>query len=302
MAPSPSLTPESVGLNSAAITGTRTAVLTISEFSQANLSLVPEVTGMPSWYATVQAAIDAAQTQSKTWLNTICPSVTFGLPIEINAFSKTFATESANILSVLKDVGGGKPTKAQRDSVTASLSKLQSQAKGFAVKAAGVQQQLQAYNAALLSDVEALGAQVGTLEGHLADGSQYVQTLQKIYSEKFVDVNSHLSPCNVIVLLDMNISVKVSMSGAPMQAIAIVMAQTLVSRISDNVKATQPALQVVLDSWGTLEAKLAAVISDLNSASTDFASFLAAFDLAAAQTQWTDLGDFVAQFIPGGSS
>ncbi len=181
------------------------------------------------------------------------------------------------------------------------MKSLEQDVAGYATKATATRGQLEDFNTKLLADVNALGSAVGTLEQHLADGSQYVQKLKQVYSESFVDVESHLSPCNVIVLLDMDISVKVSMTGAPLQAVAIVIAQTLVERVNQNVKQTQPALQVVLDSWGTLQSKLAAVLNDLDGATDDFASILAEFDLNAAETQWSELGNFVAQFVPGES-
>ncbi len=301
MATNTSLDPASVGLTKDAITGTRTAVQTISEFAQASVSLVPEITGMPSWYTPIQTAISNAQKQSTNWLETLCPSVTFGVPIEIHTFSKSFATQISKIDTILSEIGSGAPNSEQKAAVLDALKSLEQDVAGYATKATATRGQLEDFNTKLLADVNALGSAVGTLEQHLADGSQYVQKLKQVYSESFVDVESHLSPCNVIVLLDMDISVKVSMTGAPLQAVAIVIAQTLVERVNQNVKQTQPALQVVLDSWGTLQSKLAAVLNDLDGATDDFASILAEFDLNAAETQWSELGNFVAQFVPGES-
>ncbi|MGJ8618349.1 MAG: hypothetical protein ACSHWS_16020 [Sulfitobacter sp.] len=293
-----SVDPASVGLTSANIDTSRTAVEAVSDYAQASISLVPKLDDMPIWYAPIQTAVSAAQSQSKTWLDTICPAVTTGLPVEIIRFNKTFETESAKILKVLDDAGAGAPTAAQKQAVSDALKCILADTQKFADQAANVRAQIATYTKQLMADVDALGGAISTLEEHLTDGRQYVQKLKQIYASNFINIENRISPCNVIVMLDMNISIKVTETSAPTQAIAIVMAQTLVGAVDHNVKQTMPPLQVVMDSWGTLQAKINAILSDLDSVSTDFAGFLKQFDFQAAQEQWGELSDYATELVP----
>lgn len=297
MTRSTSFDPCSAGLNVSSIGASRSAVQAVSEYAQGSITLVPALDDMPAWYAPVQAAITTSQAHSKTWLHTLCPAVTLGLPADIVGFSKTFKAESTKILTVLNKVGSGASTPAQKQAVANALTAILADTQKFADKAASVKAQIAAYTEHLVADVDALGEATATLEQHLTDGNQYVQKLKQVYSENFVTVEGNLSPCNVIVMVDMDISVKVTMTGAPMQAVAIVIAQTLVGAVDQNVKQAMPAVQVVMDSWGTLQAKIAAVLTDLDGVSTDIAGFLKQFDLQAAQDQWDALGIYANELL-----
>lgn len=293
-----SLDPASIGLTSKNIDASRTAAQAVSDYAQASITLVPKLDDMPSWYAPIQTAVTTAQTQSQTWLDSLCPAVSFGVPKEIVSFSNTFESQSAKILNVLNKAGTGTPTPAEKKAVSDALTAILADTQKFAASAAAVKKQIAAYTTNLVADVNALGTAISTLEEHLTDGNQYVQKLKQIYSANFVDVENRLTPCNVIVMLDMNISVKVTMTGAPAQAIAIVIAQTLVGAVDHNVKQAMVPLQVVMDSWGTLQAKIEAVINDLDAVSTDLEGFLKQFDLKAAQKQWRELSDYAAGLVP----
>jgi hypothetical protein len=119
-----------------------------------------------------------------------------------------------------------------------------------------------------------------------------------VLSENFIDVQSKLSPCEVIVTMNLNIQVSVDEVGAPQPAIAAVIAQSLVTGLSDNVENAMDPLQIVMDSWGTLQAKIDAVIADLKSVSSDYVAILRQFDLETAQTQWDQLSQYAAGLLP----
>lgn len=292
------LNPGTVGLTTQSVNHSRNAVQTVSQFAQASITLVPQLNGMPSWFAPIQNVIDTAQGHSQNWLQSICPAVSLGLPQAIVDYNQEFQTGSQKILDTLDEIGSSQPTGDQKSAISTALNSLLDAAQKQATAAATTKTDLSQYMTGLVQDVNALGDAIGTLEASLANGSQYVQTLKNTIGENFVDVESKLSPCNVIVMMNMNIEVSVSMTGAPQPAIAAVLAQSLIGMLDSNVKNTMDSLQVVLDSWGTLQAKINAVISDLQSVGNDYASFLQQFDLATAQTQWDQLSSYAESLLP----
>jgi hypothetical protein len=291
--------PGDSGLTTASVEGSRSAVEVVSENAQASISLVPKLDEMPSWFAPIQGAIDTAQGQSKNWLKKICPAVSIGLPQAIVNYSSEFQRGSARILNTLEAIGSGTPTSAQKSAIEDALTQLLGAAQKQAGQAASVTSDLTAYVTRLVQDVNALGNAIGTLEAKLADGNQYVQQVKQAIGESFIDVESQLSPCEVIVTINVDIQVSVDTTGAPQPAIAVVIAQALVAAVDDNVKNAMEPLQIVLDSWGTLQSKIAAVIADLKSVQDGYVSFLQQFDLESAQTQWSQLSGYAAGLLPG---
>jgi len=291
--------PGDSGLTEASVAGSRSAAEAVSENAQASISLVPKLDEMPSWFAPIQGAIDTAQGKSKTWLKKICPAVSIGLPQAIVNYNSDFKLGSARILNTLKAIGDGTPTSAQKSTIEDALTQLLGAAQKQAGQAASVSSDLTACMTGLVQDVNALGNAIGTLEAKLADGNQYVQQVKQAIGESFIDVESKLSPCEVIVTINVDIQVSVDMTGAPQPAIAVVIAQTLVAALDGNVKNAMDPLQIVLNSWGTLQSKIAAVIADLKSVQDDYVGFLGQFDLESAQAQWSQLSEYAAGLLPG---
>lgn len=292
------LSPSTSGLTLASVDASRSAMTTVSALAQASITAVPKLTGMPSWYAPIQASVDTAQKHSRTWLETICPAVSGGVPQAIVDFNSTFQTCSGTILSTIDAIGNSTPTPTQKSTISGAFTELLNAAKSRAKSAASVTKELTQYNADLVGDVRDLGTAIGTLEQHLADGNQYVQKIKSVIGDKFIDVESPFGPCNVIVMVNIDIQVKVTTVGAPQQAIAIVLAQALVDALDENVKNSMAPLQIVLDSWGTLQAKIAAVISDVSEAEGEYVNILRDFDINAAQLQWNELATYAKTLLP----
>ncbi|MGD8379753.1 MAG: hypothetical protein PVI56_09095, partial [Gammaproteobacteria bacterium] len=52
------------------------------------------------------------------------------------------------------------------------------------------------------------------------------------------------------------------------------------------------AVQTILDTWGTLKAKIEAVVADLEDSKKHIGDILSLVDLDTAKQQWTQLTDF----------
>ena len=59
--------------------------------------------------------------------------------------------------------------------------------------------------------------------------------------------------------------------------------------------AAMAAVQVILDTWATLGAKITAVVNDLNNSETNIGSIVSLVDLNTANTQWGQLQTFADQ-------
>ncbi|MEH6517820.1 MAG: HBL/NHE enterotoxin family protein [Halioglobus sp.] len=292
------LGPGACGVSQDTVSGAIMAIQSTTNYAQASITLIPRLAGLPDWYCDIQAAIDTAQSTSQTWVTVICPALSKGLPQRIVKFSADFTDHVNKILAVLAEIGSSGPTSSQKAAITSGLKALESAAEYQADQALVIRKQLGSYQTQLTEDVSTLGQAVSTLEAHLADGSQYVKKLEQAYGQSFVDVQSQISPCSVIVMLNMDVQVSVSETGAPQEAIAIVVAQTIVGALSENQANSFTPVQVVMDSWGTVQAKISAVISDVEAAQSDYIAVLKEFDLAAARDQWAELAEYASRFLP----
>ena len=73
---------------------------------------------------------------------------------------------------------------------------------------------------------------------------------------------------------------------------------TVETSLNTLVIASQLAMasvQVILDTWATLQTKLQAVVTDLNDAEQQIGNIMSLVDLTTAQTQWGQLQDFANQ-------
>ncbi len=77
------------------------------------------------------------------------------------------------------------------------------------------------------------------------------------------------------------------------QASALLQVETSLKELVDLSSQALAAVQVILDTWGTLRAKISAVHDDLaNAQGKDLGKITAVFDVNAAETQWADLQKF----------
>ncbi len=77
------------------------------------------------------------------------------------------------------------------------------------------------------------------------------------------------------------------------QASALLQVETSLKELVDLSSQALAAVQVILDTWGTLKAKISAVHDDLEKAQgPDLGKITAVFDISAAETQWADLHKF----------
>jgi hypothetical protein len=78
-----------------------------------------------------------------------------------------------------------------------------------------------------------------------------------------------------------------------LQATALQSVETFLGKLVTLSEQAMAAVQVILDTWGTLRAKIIAVHDDLNAAQgSDLGTIAAVFDVSAAQDQWSQLQNF----------
>lgn len=86
---------------------------------------------------------------------------------------------------------------------------------------------------------------------------------------------------------------EVSLSILSVQATALLQVEKALSNLVGLSTKALASVQVILDTWGTLKAKIEAVHDDLASAKgADLGKITAVFDVNAAVTQWADLETF----------
>lgn len=71
--------------------------------------------------------------------------------------------------------------------------------------------------------------------------------------------------------------------------------QTALSSLVTQSATAMQSVQVILDTWGTLTAKIQAVVSDLNDAEKAIGDIMSLVDLQTAQDQWNQLETFAGQ-------
>ncbi|WP_027179763.1 HBL/NHE enterotoxin family protein [Maridesulfovibrio bastinii] len=85
---------------------------------------------------------------------------------------------------------------------------------------------------------------------------------------------------------------KLEVSLLTQQCVALTSVETALSTLVDKSKAAVKSVQVILDTWATLQAKLEAVIDDLEKSERHIGDILSVPDLDIANKQWGQLMTF----------
>ena len=76
------------------------------------------------------------------------------------------------------------------------------------------------------------------------------------------------------------------------QVVALDSVEKITKKLVDQSKSAEQAVQIILDTWGTLKVKLEAVIDDLENSEKHIGDIMSKVDLETAQTQWGQLQEF----------
>ncbi len=76
------------------------------------------------------------------------------------------------------------------------------------------------------------------------------------------------------------------------QVTALDAVETTLGSLVEKAGAAEAAVQVILDTWGTLQAKLEAVIKDLEDSEKHIGDIMSLVDLDTAKDQWAQLQEF----------
>jgi predicted nucleic acid-binding Zn-ribbon protein len=76
------------------------------------------------------------------------------------------------------------------------------------------------------------------------------------------------------------------------QVTALDTVEKVTGGLVDKSQEAAQAVQIILDTWGTLKVKLEAVINDLESSEEEIGNIMSKVDLQTAQAQWNQLQDF----------
>lgn len=88
---------------------------------------------------------------------------------------------------------------------------------------------------------------------------------------------------------------KLEVNELTVQVQALNTVETALSTLVTSSQLAMDSVQVILDTWATLQVKLQAVVTDLNDAEKQIGNIMSLVDLQTAQTQWGQLQDFANQ-------
>ena len=273
---------------------------TVTNYAQASITAVPQLQGSESWMPQIEADVTTAQANAQNWLSNICPAISATMPQQIISFNGDFQTASQEILSILQEINNqpdGLPTADEKNSVNAQLNSLITGLNALQESSNTLLTSIGNFASALNTDQQTLAADLNSVLTQYADGASYVRQISAIIGETFLN-STVLGPCNSIVMVDMNISIKVEQTGCDPDLISIIYIKTILSTQIGNLQASQLSAQLMLDSWNILNKKIAAVITDLGAAADDqYVAFIEQLDIANTQTQWQQLADFAKTLI-----
>lgn len=279
------------------IKDTITAAQQITDYAQASITLVPTIPDPPSWYSTISADISTAQSHSKNWLNVLCPGTTSQMPKTITAFNPIFQSKTAKVLQIVDDIKG-KISDKQKAEIHGLFEDIISAIKAQHSTSTYIAGELKKYIENANQDQSKLTSDLNVIKQHDLKGAANITTIQNIMGEKFMN-STTLGPCNVIVSIDINISIKINQISSNPQLLAYAFISEFIKNMIANIKNIQIPLQSFFDLWNDILVDYQTLISDLNSASDDaYLGFIEKLDLRQAQKDWKTLADFVATTIP----
>ncbi len=277
------------------------AATTVTNFAQATIAAVPEVSAPPDWFTPIQSDLDTSSAHASDWVETICPSVHTGVPQSIVDFNGVFLDASQWVINLLAEINAqprSLPTAQQRAEVTDSLKRILDSIEAQQNAVGNVEKSIKQYSSDIKADQDRLQADLGVAKEKFTDSHVWVTQLDSILQDNFLNSNI-LGPCNAIVMIDLNVSLKVQGTGCDSTLITLAYAEAILENQISNSSQAQNSVQALVDLWATFFGKCQAVVSDLQDASDeDFASIMAAVDLATAQSQWKQLSDFAQTMMP----
>ncbi len=272
----------------------------VTNYAQASITAVPVLRKAPDWYVPINDDIRTVQGNSKNWINQMCPLISRQIPLAIIDFNGQFQRSGhnlGNIFGAIKNQPGSKPSIAQRKSVTDLLNDILTQ---VCTQQKGVTETLsamRAYVTTIDNNQQMLANDLSIATSKFLNGAKSVVEMTAAIGENFID-NNILGPCNVIVNININISLKVSGLNIDPMLTTIVYAKAILENQVSNMRLSQLAIQNILDAWSITQKKFNLVISDLNDATDDdYASCIKQLDFDIAQKQWQQLADFAQSLI-----
>ncbi|PWN57953.1 HBL/NHE enterotoxin family protein [Chryseobacterium viscerum] len=279
---------------------TASSATVVTNYAQASITAVPVLRNMPDWYVPINTDIKTVQGNSRNWISQICPRISRQIPQTIIDFNGQFQRSGhnlGNIFGAISKQPSGKPTIAQRKSVTDLLSDILAQVNTQQKNVTETLSAVSAYVTTVNNNQQMLANDLSIATSKFLDGAKSVAEMTAVIGENFID-NNILGPCSVIVNINMNISLKVSGLNINPALITIIYAKAILENQLGNMRLSQLAVQNILDAWAITHKKFELVISDLNDAADDdYASCFKQLDFEVAQRQWQQLADFAQNLM-----
>ena len=270
----------------------------VSNYAQASITLIPKLTNVPSWYDNISADITKAQGHSQNWLDVLCPATTSQLPRTITSFNPIFQSKISQVQAIIKQVGTGTISAEQKTQIHSLFASITTALEAQQSLTNYIDTELKDFFNNNNADQATLSQDLVTIKSHDLNGAANITEIQSAMTDHFMN-NTILGPCNVIVSIDINISIKINQISSNPQLLAFAFISAFVDHMISNVKAVQIPFQSFLDLWGNVLIHYKTVITDLkNASSDDYIGIIETLDLEQSKKDWQALADFVHQTLP----
>nr|WP_321232954.1 hypothetical protein [uncultured Psychroserpens sp.] len=270
----------------------------ITNYAQASVTLAPELENVPSWYTKISADIKQTKSHAQHWLDVLCPATTLHLPRTITSFNPTFQSKISQIQSIVKHVGNGTISDEQRLEIKALFESITTALKVQQGVTSSITNELKGFINNSNADQATLTQDLNIIKSNDLNGATNITEMKGIMTDHFMN-NTILGPCNVIVSIDINVSIKINQISSNPNLLAFAFISEFVNHMISNVKALQIPLQSFFDLWNIVLLDYQTVITDLNDASTDnYMGVIEALDLEQTKKDWQAIADFIHQTLP----
>ncbi|WP_027179762.1 hypothetical protein [Maridesulfovibrio bastinii] len=270
----------------------------VTKHAESVFYLIPNLPSPPSWYESIQNHIDDCRSTSRKWIDIICPNaqqVQFNI---IKSYSKDITEKGSEILNILTQIEmqpDQLPTSGQKEDVLDDYSYLLSVIDSELNSADGVQSELGEYHTTLAAEHSILSDDLVTIREHFYSASDWIDKINGYLSSDYLE-SQMVGVCSATVNIKSSVSAEINGTGANLETISAVYGYTFVESLSNNIAASQNALQALQNFWGTNRAKIESVKNDLEkSEGRKFTDILKSIDLEIAMTQWKQLAQFVEE-------
>ncbi|WP_299337906.1 hypothetical protein [uncultured Psychroserpens sp.] len=285
-------------LSTSDVKDTISAAQQISNYAQAAVTLVPNLTDIPQWYKQISVDITTTKDHAQNWLDVLCPDATLHLPRTITAFNPTFQSNISKIQSILSSAENGNVSAEQKTQINNLFDSILSALKVQQNVTDSITKKLKDFIVKANADQATLSNDLNTIKSNDQVDADGILAIQSVMTDHFMN-NTILGPCNVIVSLDINVSIKINQINSKPHVLAYAFISQFVDHMISNIKAIQVPLQSFYDLWNTMILDYQTVIEDLNSASADdYVNVIESLDLNQAKKDWQALADFVKQSLP----